>query len=149
MVKLDVVRGGFLGVDPDCIGDNEGNGFSLAGNYNRVYGNTAGKNIDDGFVVGEDGRGNILDHNQSSENGDGDPADGFEIRGSDNLIKSNNADHNWERGIYLTATARTNTVTDNAASRSALVDLADDNAGCSSNGWTQNIFGTKSRACIR
>jgi parallel beta-helix repeat protein len=136
-------------VEDNIARDNEEYGFVVEGGGNRVRSNSSTKNIGGGFLVGEEGEGNRLSHNLSSENGDGDPANGFEVHGSNNLLNANTADHNGLNGIILTATAGTNIVTNNAVSRSNDIDLVDETEACGGNTWHKNIFGTKNRSCIR
>ena len=129
--------------------DNEEYGFVVDGDENRVRSNSSAKNIGGGFLIGEEGEGNRLSHNLSSENGDGEPANGFEVQGSHNELDFNTADHNGLYGIFLTETAATNEVTDNAVSRSVDIDLVDATAACGENTWRGNIFGTRNRSCIK
>ena len=128
--------------------DNDEYGFVVEGGENRVRSNSAAKNIAGGFLIGEEGEGNRLSHNVSSENGDGDPANGFDVLGSNNQLDSNTADHNGQFGIFLAGTAGTNEVKYNAVSHSDDTDLVDDSPACDENSWHGNIFGTRNRSCI-
>ena len=136
--------------------DNVGYGFEIDGTYNDVDDNRAMKNLKGGFTVGcmtcgPDGApvyGNTLDHNVSSQNGDGEPADGFEILGAENTLKANTADKNGRYGIFLSG-GQDNIVKGNAASQSADTDLFDETGACGSNRWASNIFGTKNESCIK
>ena len=129
--------------------DNDEYGVVVEGGENRVRSNSAAKNVAGGFLIGEEGEGNRLSHNVSSESGDGDPANGFDVLGSNNQLDSNTADHNGQFGIFLAETAGMNEVEYNAVSHSDDTDMVDESPACDENSWHGNIFGTRNRSCIK
>jgi parallel beta-helix repeat protein len=140
-------------VEDNTARDNEEYGFGIDGAENRIHANVAAKNVVGGFLV-EEGEGNTLGHNTATQNGDGEPADGFDILGNGNTLKSNVADNNGLYGIFVGG--EDNTLTENTVNNTGYfgvgpvgTDLFDNHAGCGSNQWFRNIFGTRNQPCIR
>ena len=147
--------------------DNVAYGYLVSGAANVLNGNTALKNELHGFFVGVEAEENLLKHNNSFENGDepgvGIAASGFHVEGSGNKLEENLATRNGIFGIHLTATAGSNVLSRNTASDSfgfigldaagnpigSGFDLVDDGADCGTNRWYLNIFGTRSKSCIK
>jgi parallel beta-helix repeat protein len=152
-VSADCIDNGFVihgsknRFNDNTARDNDGYGFDIDGSENDLHGNAALKNLTGGFIVGESVQRNTLDHNLSSQNGDGEPADGFEILGDRNTLTFNKADNNGRYGISLYGEG--NVISGNSASRSEETDLTDWTKSCGSNRWSTNIFETRNQDCIK
>lgn len=120
--------------------DNAGDGYSVTGDRTKLSRCAATGNGDDGFdLVGNQTK---LDASLSAANGDR------------NVIKNVRAVSNSGHGVRLTSGAMDVKVSKVIALDNLGEDLADDDAGCGSNDWSKNIFGSSdsdgvaSLACI-
>jgi parallel beta-helix repeat protein len=134
---------------------------------NRLVGNTAHDNDEEGFEIDSGATDNVLINNTATENGES----GFDIDSSDNLLLNNSASGsgddgfeigesddrnelrnnttgNAQNGIHLEAGAEDNVVRQNTATGNTGTDLVDDTAGCGSNTWLQNTFGSSNQVCV-
>jgi parallel beta-helix repeat protein len=164
-------------VEASTANDNDESGFIvIGGGNNQFFSNTANNN-DNGFSMYEGAGGNTLNGNKADGEDEGfhlqtpnnilvgnkatNNSIGFNLEdgGADNNLLQNNVATNNNTstddeypdaaiGIKVHDGASGNTITKNKVSGSGTFDLEDNNAGCDSNTWTSNSFGTRSQGCI-
>jgi len=122
------------------VGNGDG-GIDLNGSGNKVKGCTGTGNAEDGVNI--DGDDNKVERCLFSHNGTGDDDDaGVEVEGDDNLVGKSILLDNDVRGLLVQPGAGANVRKQNLALGHGEDDLEDGNAGCGSNQWTKNRFGT-------
>ncbi|MFC1664689.1 right-handed parallel beta-helix repeat-containing protein [Pseudomonadota bacterium] len=129
--------------------DNGDHGFVSGSGLekNKYQSNTAAGNGDDGFYI-DGGTDHKLQKNLSAENG----GDGYDIFSDKNNLKQNRSFLNWSDGIYIDATnskIQKNVSSTNNTSASGDKDMFEGTAGCGSNTWKNNVFGTSNDGCIQ
>lgn len=170
--RVAAVENGDDGFDVDGIGNkiedaeavgNGGAGFEVDGEGNKFKRIVAASNAGDGMDI--DGNGNQVtdcrlaanDQDGAEINGDGNKMQkclstgtaagsanfAFDVDGANNQLKKNLALAN-DRGFGLGG--QPNVLTQNVALGNTTVDLQDDNAGCGTNTWQKNKFGTSQAA---
>ncbi len=142
-------------------------------NDNLVTSSDASNNGHAGILIHDQSRRNaILDSTVNGNNLSGNPAPGINIvdsfdtiiRGNiatgngwgiqltpnsaGTVVQSNTASQNAFYGVLLFVGATGNSFQSNTALQNGIFDLFDPNAGCDSNIWKSNVFGTANASCI-
>jgi len=90
-----------------------------------------------GGVAIFNGSGNLIANNSINNN-----FNGVELESPGNILQSNTVNGSVGSGIFVLTIASPSTLQRNTVLGSAVVDLSDDNAGCSGDTWSKNIFVT-------
>ena len=136
------------------------NVFTHNGSYGLLLLNSGGSQVYDNYISGNGNSG-------TSDAGGLDIAGGTGSQVSGNIVDSNqpfgivlfNAGQqqvegnkiygNYSTGFRIESASTGNVVRDNAAEGNLIYDLEDDNSGCDTNNWQNNVFFTSNQTCIR
>ena len=147
------ITGYFVGISFDSVNDSHvqkvtlsddcSNGVLASGSRDQFNQNLASSNGSGFEVAGTDNRyvNNTADRNKGA-------GIGVQPASRNNLVEGNEATNNGRDGIALNTSAIANKIHGNTAVGNGSFDLRDSNAGCDSNDWAGNRFGTANQPCI-